>query len=118
MEKRSCALLLTRSVDSLPAVASGVLVNTLLPWTLLCIRCQPNTTTFTCAVAVAHVDPWPALQVKQGDMSAVLTLYEDELKRPVKSMLFGQLIRTSLILIHKAKLDAENATLAMVGLIL
>lgn len=42
-------------------------------------------------------------QIKQGDMESVLKAYEKEIQSPLKSALFGHLVRTLLIQIQKTK---------------
>lgn len=47
--------------------------------------------------------------VREGDLSAVLKIYEQELKSPLLNTVRGQLIRTLLIQIQKTKVDVELA---------
>ncbi|KAK9475970.1 ATP synthase regulation protein NCA2-domain-containing protein [Lipomyces japonicus] len=47
--------------------------------------------------------------VRDGDMSAVSRVYEEELKSPVANLIRGGLVRSLLIQIQKAKIDAEVA---------
>lgn len=42
-------------------------------------------------------------QVKVGDLSAVLKLYEEDIRSPVKSAITGSLLRSLFIQIQKAK---------------
>lgn len=42
-------------------------------------------------------------QIRQGDLTAVLKLYEDDIKRPLKSAITGTLLRSLFIQIQKAK---------------
>ncbi|PWZ00461.1 NCA2-domain-containing protein [Testicularia cyperi] len=50
-----------------------------------------------------------AARVREGDLTHVLKVYEAEMKNPVKSMVSGNLIRSLLIQIQKAKVDLEVA---------
>ncbi|KAK9491143.1 ATP synthase regulation protein NCA2-domain-containing protein [Lipomyces doorenjongii] len=47
--------------------------------------------------------------VREGDVSAVLRVYEQELKAPLKNAVRGELIRTLLIQVQKTKVDVEVA---------
>ncbi|KAK9454491.1 ATP synthase regulation protein NCA2-domain-containing protein [Dipodascopsis uninucleata] len=47
--------------------------------------------------------------VREGDVSAVLKVYEMELKNPIANTLRGELIRTLLIQVQKTKVDVEVA---------
>ncbi|KAK9237163.1 ATP synthase regulation protein NCA2-domain-containing protein [Lipomyces kononenkoae] len=47
--------------------------------------------------------------VREGDVSAVLRVYEQELKQPLKNAVRGELIRTLLIQMQKTKVDVEVA---------
>ncbi|CAG8515617.1 5825_t:CDS:2 [Acaulospora morrowiae] len=51
--------------------------------------------------------------IKEGDLSMVLKIYEQELKSPFKSTLTGKLIRTLLIQVQKTKVDLELAMAAL-----
>ncbi|TIC21134.1 NCA2-domain-containing protein [Wallemia mellicola] len=46
--------------------------------------------------------------VRKGDLSTVLQVYENEMKTPFKSALFGQLVRALLIQIQKVKCDVDT----------
>lgn len=50
-----------------------------------------------------------AARVREGDLTPVLKVYENEMKSPVKSMASGSLIRSLLIQIQKTKVDIEVA---------
>ncbi|SPO21999.1 related to NCA2 - control of mitochondrial synthesis of Atp6p and Atp8p [Ustilago trichophora] len=50
-----------------------------------------------------------AARVREGDLTPVLKVYENEMKSPVKSMVSGSLIRSLLIQIQKTKVDIEVA---------
>ncbi|RHZ81139.1 hypothetical protein Glove_123g50 [Diversispora epigaea] len=52
-------------------------------------------------------------RVKDGDISIVLKLYEQELKAPFKSTIKGNLIRLLLIQVQKTKVDMELAMAAL-----
>ncbi|GEQ67209.1 hypothetical protein JCM33374_g873 [Metschnikowia sp. JCM 33374] len=47
--------------------------------------------------------------VKQGDLTMVMSQYEDELRTPYKSILRGSLIRSILIQVQKTKVDGDLA---------
>ncbi|KAJ8099473.1 ATP synthase regulation protein NCA2-domain-containing protein [Lipomyces tetrasporus] len=66
------------------------------------------TTTGAAALSAADVDAIRA-GVREGDVSAVLRVYEDELKAPLKNAVRGELIRTLLIQMQKTKVDVEVA---------
>ena len=42
-------------------------------------------------------------RIRQGDLTPVLKVYEEDLKSPIKSALGGSLIRSMLIQVQKAK---------------
>ena len=42
-------------------------------------------------------------QIRQGDLTSVLKVYEDDIKSPVRSAVGGTLIRSLLIQVQKAK---------------
>ncbi|PWN52161.1 NCA2-domain-containing protein [Violaceomyces palustris] len=50
-----------------------------------------------------------AAKVREGDLTHVLKIYEDEMRSPLKSALTGSLLRSLLIQIQKAKVDLEVA---------
>ncbi|EPQ32312.1 uncharacterized protein PFL1_00508 [Pseudozyma flocculosa PF-1] len=50
-----------------------------------------------------------ASRVRQGDLTYVLKIYEDEMRSPLKSAVKGSLIQSLLIQIQKAKVDLEVA---------
>jgi nuclear-control-of-ATPase protein 2 len=50
-------------------------------------------------------------QIKLGDLTPVLQLYEKDIKRPLKSALTGTLLRSVFIQIQKAKVTQSTATL-------
>ncbi|ORX33993.1 ATP synthase regulation protein NCA2-domain-containing protein [Kockovaella imperatae] len=52
-------------------------------------------------------------QVKEGDMDAVLKVYEKELQSPVKNALLGYLVRTLLIQVQKTKTDLSLSLLSL-----
>ncbi|KAF0546697.1 NCA2-domain-containing protein [Gigaspora margarita] len=52
-------------------------------------------------------------RIRDGDLSIVLRAYEQELKRPVKATLTGNLIRTLLIQVQKTKVDLELSMTAL-----
>ncbi|KAJ3210611.1 Nuclear control of ATPase protein 2 [Entophlyctis luteolus] len=52
-------------------------------------------------------------QVANGDLSVVMTRYEDDIKSPLAASLRGDLIRSVLIQVHKSKVDLELAMSAL-----
>lgn len=44
-----------------------------------------------------------AEQIRQGDLTPVLRIYEEDIKAPVRTALTGSLVRSLLIQIQKAK---------------
>ncbi|KAG9009451.1 Nuclear control of ATPase protein 2 [Tulasnella sp. JGI-2019a] len=48
-------------------------------------------------------------QVRQGDLTSVLKIYENDIKSPISSALTGSLIRTLLIQVQKVKVDVDLA---------
>jgi nuclear-control-of-ATPase protein 2 len=52
-------------------------------------------------------------QVRSGDLTSVLKQYEQELHNPIRGALTGNLIRSLLIQIQKAKVDGELALSAL-----
>ena len=48
-------------------------------------------------------------QIKLGDLTPVLQLYEKDIKRPLKSALTGTLLRSVFIQIQKAKVIQRHA---------
>ncbi|KAJ7492141.1 NCA2-domain-containing protein [Mycena latifolia] len=48
-------------------------------------------------------------QIRLGDLTPVLQLYEEDIKRPVKSALTGTLLRSMFIQVQKAKVDIDQA---------
>ncbi|QRV77604.1 nuclear control of ATPase protein 2 [Ceratobasidium sp. AG-Ba] len=48
-------------------------------------------------------------QIREGDLTEVMKLYEDDIKTPFKSAVTGTLIRTLLIQIQKTKVDIDFA---------
>ncbi|CAE6415135.1 unnamed protein product [Rhizoctonia solani] len=48
-------------------------------------------------------------QIRAGDLTEVMKLYENDIKHPVKSAITGTLIRTLLIQIQKTKVDIDFA---------
>ncbi|KLT44268.1 NCA2-domain-containing protein [Cutaneotrichosporon oleaginosum] len=49
------------------------------------------------------------IKVEAGDMEEVLKAYENEIRQPIKSALFGHLVRTLLIQVQKTKTDLSVA---------
>ncbi|KAK0556521.1 Nuclear control of ATPase protein 2 [Tilletia horrida] len=50
-----------------------------------------------------------AAKVKDGDLTSVLRVYEEEMRSPLKSAVTGSLLRALLIQVQKAKVDLEVA---------
>ena len=48
-------------------------------------------------------------QIKLGDITPVLKLYENDIRSPLKSVMTGNLLRTLFIQIQKAKVDIDQA---------
>ncbi|KAL4080901.1 NCA2-domain-containing protein [Scleroderma citrinum] len=48
-------------------------------------------------------------QIRLGDFTPVLRLYEEDIKSPVKSVLTGNLLRTLFVQVQKAKVDIDQA---------
>ncbi|KAG8678750.1 Nuclear control of ATPase protein 2 [Ceratobasidium sp. 394] len=48
-------------------------------------------------------------QIREGDLTEVMKLYEDDIKTPFKSVIMGTLVRTLLIQIQKTKVDIDFA---------
>jgi nuclear control of ATPase protein 2 len=47
-------------------------------------------------------------QIKVGDLTPVLELYEEDIKRPLKSALTGTLLRSVFVQVQKAKVLNES----------
>lgn len=47
-------------------------------------------------------------KIKVGDLTPVLRIYEEDIKRPIKSALLGSLLRTVLVQVQKAKVDIDQ----------
>ncbi|KAF9049491.1 NCA2-domain-containing protein [Hymenopellis radicata] len=50
-----------------------------------------------------------SMQVKLGDITPVLKLYENDIRSPLKSVVTGTLLRTLFIQVQKAKVDIDQA---------
>ncbi|OAX33250.1 NCA2-domain-containing protein [Rhizopogon vinicolor AM-OR11-026] len=48
-------------------------------------------------------------QIRQGDLTPVLKIYEEDIKTPMKSVISGTLLRSMFIQIQKAKVDIDQA---------
>ncbi|KAG2129158.1 NCA2-domain-containing protein [Suillus clintonianus] len=48
-------------------------------------------------------------RIRQGDLTAVLKIYEEDIKNPVKSAISGTLLRSMFIQVQKAKVDLDQA---------
>jgi nuclear-control-of-ATPase protein 2 len=48
-------------------------------------------------------------QIKVGDLTPILQLYEEDIKRPVKSALTGTLLRSMFIQVQKAKVGPHSS---------
>jgi nuclear-control-of-ATPase protein 2 len=49
------------------------------------------------------------LQIRQGDLTPVLRIYEDDIRSPLKSAIGGTLLRSLFIQVQKAKVDIDQA---------
>lgn len=47
-------------------------------------------------------------QIRQGDLTAVLKIYEEDIKNPVKSAIMGTLLRSMFIQVQKAKVSTVH----------
>ena len=52
-------------------------------------------------------------RLQLGDMSPVLEAYESEIKKPLRNVILGDLIRSLFIQLQKAKVDGELAMSAL-----
>lgn len=48
-------------------------------------------------------------QVRAGDLTPVLEVYEDDIKAPIRSVITGNLLRSAFIQVQKAKVDIDQA---------
>ncbi|EKM51872.1 uncharacterized protein PHACADRAFT_177281 [Phanerochaete carnosa HHB-10118-sp] len=48
-------------------------------------------------------------QVRHGDLTSVMRIYEDDIRSPLKSAIGGTLLRTLLVQVQKAKVDIDQA---------
>ncbi|KAI0345995.1 NCA2-domain-containing protein [Trametopsis cervina] len=48
-------------------------------------------------------------QIRVGDLTAVMQIYEDDIRSPLKSAVAGSLLRTLLVQVQKAKVDINQA---------
>lgn len=46
-------------------------------------------------------------QIREGDLTPVLRVYEEDIKRPIRSAVMGTLVRSLLIQIQKVKVCTE-----------
>ena len=53
-------------------------------------------------------------RVREGDLTTVLKVYEQELKHPIRGGLTGSLVRALLIQVQKTKVDVEVAMLSLI----
>ncbi|KAK6341676.1 Nuclear control of ATPase protein 2 [Orbilia brochopaga] len=72
-----------------------------------------SSTTEAVATAAAKLTPEQIAlvreNVKQGDLTPVLRVYEQDLKKPIRGAVTGELLRSLLIQIQKTKVDVEVA---------
>ena len=47
-------------------------------------------------------------QIRLGDLTPVMQLYEDDIKSPLRSAIGGSLLRTLFIQVQKAKVSSEK----------
>ena len=50
-------------------------------------------------------------KVKVGDLTAILQIYEDDIRHPIKSALLGSLLRSVLVQVQKAKVRKASNTI-------
>lgn len=50
-----------------------------------------------------------SIQIRQGDLTPVMQIYEDDIRSPLKSVVGGTLLRTLLVQVQKAKVDIDQA---------
>lgn len=50
-----------------------------------------------------------SVQIRQGDLTPVMQIYEDDIRSPLKSVVGGTLLRTLLVQVQKAKVDIDQA---------
>ena len=48
-------------------------------------------------------------RIRQGDLTPVLQVYEEDIKSPIRSAVKGTLVRSLLVQIQKAKVDLDQA---------
>ncbi|KAH0832045.1 ATP synthase regulation protein NCA2-domain-containing protein [Lanmaoa asiatica] len=48
-------------------------------------------------------------QIRMGDLTPILEIYEDDIKQPFKSAVAGTLLRSSFVQVQKAKVDIDQA---------
>ena len=49
-------------------------------------------------------------QIRHGDLTPVMQIYEDDIRNPLKSAIGGTLLRTLLVQVQKAKVRAATCT--------
>lgn len=55
-----------------------------------------------------------AKRIREGDLTEVLKLYEEDMKHPVKSAISGTLVRTVLIQVQKTKVCSSLQTSSVI----
>lgn len=50
-------------------------------------------------------------QIRMGDLTPILEIYEDDIRHPFKSAVAGTLLRSLFVQVHKAKVSAELVSL-------
>lgn len=53
-------------------------------------------------------------QIRQGDLTSVLKIYEADIKKPIRSAVGGTLVRSLLIQVQKAKVQYSECCIAIV----
>lgn len=56
-----------------------------------------------------------AAEIRRGDLTSVLELYEQDIKSPVKSAVMGTLLRSLFIQVQKAKVSSTVSMIAAVS---
>ena len=46
-------------------------------------------------------------QIRMGDFTPILEIYEDDIKQPLKSVIVGSLLRSLFVQVQKAKVSLE-----------
>ncbi|KAN0087554.1 ATP synthase regulation protein NCA2 domain containing protein [Tylopilus felleus] len=52
-------------------------------------------------------------QIRMGDFTPILEIYEDDIKQPLKSVIVGSLLRSLFVQVQKAKVDIDQALMGI-----